>query len=247
MLRLLRHALIQLAAGALAWLWVAPLAAPAAWALLAAGFAFGFALVSRVPSPGRWLHLAFWPLASLALSAGLPPWVYLVALIVTVGLGRNALHERVPFYRSNQRVAERLAELLPQGATLLEAGCGDARLALALSRLRPDLVITGVENAWLAWSWAKWRWLCAGRPANVAIRFGSLWRERWGGYQAIYVFLSPAPMPRVWQQFRQDAAPGALLISNSFTVPGVPADQTLPLGGPLQQALYLWRHSHGAC
>ncbi|KZE35055.1 hypothetical protein EV683_11440 [Crenobacter luteus] len=247
MRRLIRPGLIQLAAAALAWLWFAPLAEPLAWSSLAALVAVALAMACRIAAPARWLYALLWPTVAMALTLALPPWLYLAALALTLGLGRNAFSERVPLYRSNLRVVEALAERLPQGAALLEAGCGDARLALALARRRPDLTITGVENAWLAWAWAKWRWFAAGRPAAVRIRFASLWRCDWHGYHAIYVFLSPAPMPRVWARFLQGAEAGALLISNSFTVPGVTADETLPLGGPLQRALYLWRRPHGAC
>jgi hypothetical protein len=239
--------LVELAAAVLAWLPVAPLANPLAWGALA-----GLIVLALAPLCGvrGWAHVAgglFWPLVGLALQFALPPWMYLLAFVLTLGFGRNALTERVPLYRSSAAVLEVLAERLPPGASLLEAGCGDARLALALARRRPDLTIDAVENAWLTWCWAKLRWWLQGRNGQVRIRFGSFWQLDWSRYGAIYVFLSPAPMPRVWRHFVAHAAPDSLLLSNTFTIPGEAADETLSLGGPLQQTLMIWRRPYGAC
>lgn len=241
-----RIALIQFIAAILAWLVVAPLADPLLWGGLAGLLALSLAVVVGAKGMARWGCMMFLPLVGFALSAHLSPWIYFGGLLLTLGFGRNALTERVPLYRSGEAVLNALADCLPQGARLLEAGCGDARLALALAQRRPDIQIVGVENAWLTWCWARLRWWKQGRNPNVTIHFGSFWELDWGDYNAIYVFLSPEPMARLWRRFLSGAAPGSLLLSNSFAVPGVEADETLALGGPLQQTLLIWRHPHGA-
>lgn len=239
-------ALIQWGAAVLAWMVVAPLAQPLEWGGLAGLIALALSLLLGVKGVARWVCFMFLPVAGFALSTQLPAWVYLAGLLLTLGFGRNALVERVPLYRSSEAVLDALAERLPQGARLLEAGCGDARLALALAKRRPDLHIVGVENAWLTWCWARLRRWRQGGAANVTIRFGSFWELDWGDYDAIYVFLSPEPMARLWRRFLDSAAPGSLLLSNSFAVPGAEPDETVALGGPLQQTLLIWRHPHGA-
>lgn len=242
-----RLLLVELAAAVLAWLPVAPLVNPLAWGALAGLIVLALAPLCRLRGWVHWGGSLFWPLVGLALALALPPWIYLLAFALTLGFGRNALTERVPLYRSSEAVLEALAVRLPTGARLLEAGCGDARLALALVRRRPDLSIDAVENAWLTWCWAKLRWWLQGRNGNVRIRFGSFWQLDWSRYGAVYVFLSPAPMPRVWRHFIANAAADSLLFSNTFTIPGVAADETLSLGGPLQQTLMIWRRPYGAC
>ena len=57
--------------------------------------------------------------------------------------------------------------------------------------------------------------------------------------------VSPAPMARVWAHFQQHAANHAQLVSNSFGIVAVPPQQRLPLNGPLQKELLIWRHNHG--
>lgn len=245
-LGLLRHVLLQLLAALLAWFFVAPAAQPQAWAILQAMFAVLLAYVWRLPGWQKFAHGLFVPAVVLLQQLGLPAWVYLSGLLLTLALGRNALTERVPLYRSAHEVAEKLAAYLPQDARVLEAGCGDGRLAMQLATLRPDLHILALENAWGSWLMACLRWHLARRPARLEFGCRSFWKEHWGRHDVVYAFLSPAPMPRVWQKFLTEGAPASVLVSNTFTVPDVQPDSRIPLGGPLQKELLIWCHPHGS-
>ena len=138
-----------------------------------------------------------------------------------------------------------LAHWLPPGATVLDLGSGDGRVVLQLARQRADLQLCGVENALLPWLWSRWRYLRAGRPANVSLHYGNFWDLDWSRFDVIHAFLSPAPMARVWAHFQQHAANHAQLVSNSFGIAAVPPQQRLPLNGPLQKELLIWGHNHG--
>lgn len=190
-------------------------------------------------------HALFVPVVVLAVSAGVPSWAYLLAFVLTYAFGRNAWSERVPFYRSAGEVADRLSEVLPPDAVLLEAGAGDGRLTLALALSRPDVRVNAFENAWGSYLFARLRWFMAGRPGNVRFTCASFWPEDWGRYDAVYVFLSPAPMSKVWDKFQQQAKAGALLISNTFEVPDVAPLRSVPLHGHLQRELLFWCADHG--
>ncbi|WP_024302815.1 hypothetical protein [Pseudogulbenkiania sp. MAI-1] len=241
----MRHGFVQLAAALGAWFLIAPALQPLAWAVLQGLLAAALAGLFRL-SRGSWLaHGLFVPAMVYCYQLALPAWGYLLALLLTFAIGRNAWLERVPFYRSSRLVVERLAEVLPERARLLEAGCGDARLALRLAARRPDVRISALETAWAAWGLAWVRWCLAGRPANVRIACRSFWREPLAEYDAIYAFLSPQPMPRLWRKFIAEGRAGSLLLSNTFAVPGVEPQRTLALDGPLQKRLLIWRHPHG--
>lgn len=249
MLRLpwLRHVSLQLLAAVAAWFFIAPALQPAAWAIVAGMLAVVQATLWRMPGWQKLAHGLFMPAVVLLQQQALPAWVYLVGLLLTLALGRNALTERVPLYRSSSEVALQLAQCLPQGARLLEAGCGDGRLALQLIRQRPDLHILAMENAWGSCLLALLRWWLAGRPPQLAFACRSFWQENWGSYDAVYAFLSPAPMPRVWRKFLAEGMPASLLVSNTFMVPDVQPDSRIPLAGPLQKELLIWCHPHGSC
>lgn len=237
--------MIQLLAALLAWLFFAPATHWVYWVGLQAVLAVSISALWHSPWWGICLHGLFLPLV-LALSfAKLPAWVYLLAFVLTALLSRNTLLERVPLYRSSRETSVLLAQQIKAGARVLDAGSGDGRLALWLAQARPDIQVTAMENAWGS-HWLAWlRWLRAGRPHNFQPCCKSFWREDWGNYDVVYVFLSPAPMPKVWQKFQQQGKAGGLLISNTFEIPGVEPARCLPLSGHLQQALLFWCKDHG--
>lgn len=64
------------------------------------------------------------------------------------------IHEAHIYGRRVRRLSELLAEMIPQGCSLLDVGCGDGQLARSLLDKRPDLRIEGVdvlvrERVWL--------------------------------------------------------------------------------------------------
>jgi SAM-dependent methyltransferase len=55
------------------------------------------------------------------------------------------LHERYVKGRRERALAASIAAVLPQHASVLDVGCGDGSLAVALLETRPDLTIRGLE------------------------------------------------------------------------------------------------------
>ena len=57
----------------------------------------------------------------------------------------GGLHRRAVCSRRVRVLAEQLARLLPPGPRLLDVGCGDGSIAMALADRRPDLAIGGFD------------------------------------------------------------------------------------------------------
>src|SRR6266403_2145405 len=54
-------------------------------------------------------------------------------------------HHALVFERRTRVLAEMLAAQIPQGASVLDIGCGDGTIGSLIAQLRPDISIQGVE------------------------------------------------------------------------------------------------------
>lgn len=205
--------------------------------------ALGACLCALLLRSARWwlaIHLLFMPAIVLALQLKISPWWYLAGFALLLSIYWTSFRTQVPLYLSNTTTARAVGELLTQtqAKTMLDIGCGTGSLLAKLAPLHPALRCHGIELAPLPWLIARLR--CRGL-SNVEIRRGDFFSGNWGEYDAIYAFLSPAPMERVWRKARQEMRPGSLLISNSFPVPDVEPDRVLTLGDRRMTRLFLYR------
>lgn len=212
---------------------------PLLMALLQGGVAAAIAFRLRAP---RWwlpIHLFFVPLAVLVQRADIAPGWFLAGFVLLFLVFWRTDKSRVPLYLSNRQTATALAAQLPPApCRVLDIGCGDGGLLRRLALARPDCAYVGIEYAPLPWLLAKLRCF---RLANVTVRLGDFWDEPLAGYGLVYAFLSPAPMLRLWIKAGAEMAPDALLVSNSFTVPGVEADRIVKVADRRATRLYLYR------
>jgi hypothetical protein len=194
---------------------------------LALGLASGLGVLLSLVGNSWWRRVfiaAGFPL-SLALSlptlggAGVPAWAWLLPLgLLLLVYPLNAWRD-APLFPTP---ANALVELpqhapLPEGAFVMDAGCG---LGHGLSGLRsayPDAVLYGIE-----WSWPL-RWLCALRCRWANVRRGDMWAANWSTYDMVYLFQRPESMPRAVQKAQAELRPGAWLVSLEFE-----AEQLIP-------------------
>lgn len=226
--------LVWLTALAVAWLsgWGLGLAlAACAQGVLAA------LIGQRLGLPRWWLpiNLCFVPGLLVLQGHSLPSWLLLAIFVALLLLNVNALFERVPLYltgpQAERILIERLSKL-PKGFRFIDLGCGLGGTLQRLARACPHGEFFGVETAPLPFLVARLRSLM---QPNCRIRYRSLWHEPLAGYDVVYCFLSPAPMPALWNKVCAEMGDGALLISNSFEVPDVVPEEEVPLED--------WRHS----
>jgi SAM-dependent methyltransferase len=179
-------------------------------------------------------------LVALLLRHPLPGWVWPAALVALVLVYGGGVLTRVPLYNSSRAAWEALLTLLPPGpARFADLGAGLAGPLAFLAKARPDGRFTGVEASPLTFLVAWLRTLP--RRGNCRVRWGSLWREDLGGYDVVYAFLSPAPMPALWAKASREMRPGSLLVSNTFAIPGQEPVRTLPLPGRKDACLLVFR------
>jgi len=200
------------------------------------------ALIGHWMGAPRWwvpIHCSFLPAVVLAGRLEIAPGWYLTAFALLLLIYWRTDQSRVPLYLSNAATAQALLQLLPPDACkFADLGCAHGGLLRRLARARPDCAFVGIEHAPLPWLWAK---LASLPLSNVEIRYGDFWRLDLAPYDMVYAFLSPVPMPRLMDKARKEMRPGALMVSNSFVVPGAPVKRIVNVADRRATALYCYR------
>lgn len=164
--------------------------------LIAAGFPLSLAL----------------SLPSLGLAAALPAWAWLVPLVLLLAVYPLNAWRDAPLFPTPAHALDSLPPHapLPDGARVLDAGCGLGHGLKALRRAYPQAELHGLE-----WSWPL-RALCALRCPWAQVRRADIWAADWSGYDMVYVFQRPESMPRAVAKARAELRPGAWLVSLEF-------------------------------
>lgn len=211
---------------------------PILLALMQGGLAAIISLRLRAPNWWQPIHLAFMPLVVFVHQLAIPPGWFLGAFVLLLLVFWRTDKSRVPLYLTNRATAAALLKLLPPSpCRVIDLGCGDGGLLRRLAVARPDCDFTGIEHAPLTALLARLRNL--GR-ANVTIRRGDFWQEPLGGYAVVYAFLSPAPMLDLWTKAKAEMARDALLVSNSFEVPGIEPEAAVAVADRRNTRLFLY-------
>lgn len=187
-----------------------------------------------------WLVIAFlFPLAlaGALLAGNLPAWPFGLAFLVLALVFSNTARGRVPLYLTNGETASVLKDLMTErkATRFLDLGCGLGGVVRALDG--DGRQARGIENAPAVFFLAR---LLSRLTRSGDIRRGDLWRADVSKEDVVYAFLSPEPMPALWQKLSTEMKPGSLFVSNSFAVPDREPDETWTLSDGRKTVLYLY-------
>lgn len=245
----LKPALIAQLAGLFA-AGILALAKPGLWqqplflALIQSLFAAWIARLNGAPLWWQGIHAVFLPAALMLNELHLPPLIWLAGFALLFLVYWRTDSSQAPLYLSNRATGCALADLIPsEPGFVIDLGCGTGGLLAQLSSIRPDCQFIGIEHAPIPFLIAKWR--CR-KLANVHIRRDDLWATNLGACQLVYAFLSPVPMARLWHKARNEMLPDALLVSNSFDIPGATPERVIPVADRRQTRLLCYRPGHTA-
>ncbi len=203
---------------------------------LAAGAGIACSPLGRTWWRRGWIAAGF-PLSLLASGAGggLPAWAWLLPLgLLLLVYPLNAWRDAPVFPTPRDALRDLPARLeLPEGAGVLDAGCGLGHGLAALRGAYPDALLHGIERSLLL------RWVCALRCPWATVRQGDIWRADWARYDLVYLFQRPESMPRAIAKARAEMRPGSWLVSLEFPVAELPA--TLRVDTPDGRPVWAYR------
>ncbi len=167
-----------------------------------------------------------------------PLWALLVFALIWLVFS-NALTERVPLYLTNSTTREALKKFVkPQkNQTFLDLGCGLGGNVVYMSQLVNISESHGVETAPIPYLLSKVYTLLRGGRTYAM----DMWKTDLSYYDVVYAFLSPEPMPKLWQKVKEEMRPGSVFISNSFAIPEIAPTEIWELSDSRQTTLYIYR------
>jgi hypothetical protein len=178
---------------------------------------------------------------SLALTLGLvggsavPPWAWLLPLgLLLLVYPMNAWRDAPLFPTPLDALTELPRHApLPDGARVLDAGCGMGHGLQALRLAYPQVQFHGLEFSW------PLRFLCALRCPWARVRQGDMWRADWSSYDMVYLFQRPESMERAVQKAARELRAGAWMVSLEFEAKTL---QTMaPIRTPGGKMLWLYQ------
>lgn len=166
-------------------------------------------------------------------------WLYPALLTPLLLIYGGGLFTRVPLYNSNRHAWQALLSLLEgSDKRFLDLGAGLGGPLKFLARHRTDWRFEGVESSPLVFVLAWVRTLAC---PSCQIQLKSIWSKHLGDFDIIFAFLSPVPMPALWEKACREMRPGAILVSHTFEIPGIAPERRIPLKGRQDACLLVYR------
>jgi SAM-dependent methyltransferase len=175
----------------------------------------------------QWILFIF-PLAIwLALKLDLTPSFLFGGFLIFVLMYWSVFLTQVPYYPSGQGACDIVAKLIDHQKQLkiLEIGSGLGGFSIQLAKIHPNSTYMGIEIAPLPFLISLIRSKYQG--SKVSFKLGNYEKVDFAHFDLVFAYLSPAAMPKLYEQCKAQMKPGSVLVSHEFNVPGVKPSNTL--------------------
>jgi len=147
---------------------------------------------------------------------------------------------------TSPRVRRAMLRLLPRrldaaagAGTIYELGAGWGGNALALAGSFPDHAVVAIERSPLPWLVARLRAAVSGHR-NLSVRRGDFMKRDFSDAVLAVCYLSGRQMPGVAGKLRRELAPGALVLTHTFALPGWQPVDTVQADDLYKSPVYLY-------
>ncbi|OSQ32306.1 cyclopropane-fatty-acyl-phospholipid synthase family protein [Thalassospira sp. MCCC 1A03138] len=141
---------------------------------------------------------------------------------------------------SGRKARNEIISYLPnEPCRVVDFGSGWGDLAISIARARPDITVTGVELSPLPYAVSRIRARLAQLENLSLVRADFRKRDQDPG-DVVVCFLDPRVMADVGDVLNQRMAPGGIVLSRAFAIPGWQAFGEIPMQSE-SDILYLYR------
>ena len=179
-------------------------------------------------------------------------WLYealLILLIVAIAVfmlimaihGYFMVRNRVPYVRLPEGALPEVVRELEVRASdnVLDLGCGDGRVLVALQKGCPKARYTGYENDLVVWLRSQWR-----SPRGVELVRGEISEVEIGKATKVFVYLGPQLMAELEPRFESELPAGARVVSVQFPLPNRHPDKIVKLENSASHAACLYVYNY---
>ncbi|MBI4835838.1 MAG: N-6 DNA methylase [Candidatus Abawacabacteria bacterium] len=147
-----------------------------------------------------------------------------ILLVITV----YVLLIGAPFIPTPQPVVEHMVKVakLKKGMTVMDPGCGDARMLVTACKMHPEVRGIGYELFFIAYILAKIRtWKFRNR---IKIWFRNSDHADLSEVDVMFCYMLYKPLGRNADKYKRELKKGAKIISYAFEIPGWQWDEKIP-------------------
>lgn len=210
------------------------------WMLVMVQASLSTLLVSWFGLPSWWRYIQFllpWGLYLGVVIGFDPVWALIIFIFVWL-IFSNAFKERVPLYLTNATTRDALKVLVKnkRDVHFLDLGCGLGGNVAFMSQIKNVSESHGVETAPVPYVLSKIVTFFRGGSTYAM----DLWKTDLAYYDVVYAFLSPQPMPKLWEKVKEEMVSGSVFVSNSFAVPNEEPTEVWELADRRKTILYIY-------
>lgn len=148
----------------------------------------------------------------------------------------------VPPTPTAPRVARLILDMLPSepAGPVYDLGSGFGTLAIAIAGRARHRRVVGIERSPLPWAVSRLLAALVRRP-NLTLRLGDYRRASLGDAAVVVCYLSPGAGPDLRATLDAELRPGAVVIANTFAIPGWTPAETRTADDLYRSRVYLYR------
>jgi hypothetical protein len=197
-----------------------------------------FSYLIKLPKWWLWLQLFFPIIAYLVIREELNPLYGLLIFVLLLLIFSNSFVNRVPLYLTNTKTRLALSKLIKDlsEVNFIDLGSGLGGNVVYMFKQPQVKTSVGVETAPLPYLLSKINCFLNGGEIYAE----DLWTTSLQNFNLVYVFLSPQPMPKLWQKIVVEMDKDSVLVSNSFSIPGVTPSEIWELSDRRKTNLYIY-------